>query len=232
MRVAVLVRALVVGVSLIAQTGAVSCRSSIETAPLIVQPGAPGRTSQVVSAEQASAAAGVSATAADVAFMQAMITHHAQALEMVRLLSSRTEREDLRMLGLRIELSQSDEIRMMERWLQAQGQPLPGPHAHHGPGDAMPGMLTIEEMAALSAAKGAEFDRLFLAGMIKHHEGALAMVKTLFATPGAAQEPEIFAFASDVDADQRMEIDRMRPMLNSLGTNGPDGVLERPTNDR
>ena len=137
----------------------------------------------------------------------------------------------MRMLGLRIELSQSDEIRMMERWLQARGQSVPGAHAHHGAPAAMPGMLTAEEMAALSAAKGAEFDRLFLAGMIKHHEGALAMVKTLFATPGAGQEPEIFAFASDVDADQRMEIDRMRAMLNSLGTNGSEGVLERPTND-
>jgi uncharacterized protein (DUF305 family) len=77
----------------------------------------------------------------------------------------------------------------------------------------MPGMLTADEMARLSASKGREFDRLFLEGMIKHHEGALVMVKDLFATPGAGQESDIFAFASDVDADQRMEIDRMRAML-------------------
>jgi uncharacterized protein (DUF305 family) len=150
--------------------------------------------------------------------MQGMIGHHAQAVEMVALLTSRTTREDMRMLGLRIEVSQSDEIRMMERWLEARGQPLPGPHAQHAQhGDGamlMPGMLTPEEMARLAEAHGPAFDRLFLEGMIKHHEGALTMVKTLFATPGAGQEADIFAFASDVDADQRMEIDRMRAMLN------------------
>ena len=119
----------------------------------------------------------------------------------------------MRLLGLRIEVSQSDEIRMMQRWLQAHRQPLPGPHAHHMPGGLMPGMLTREEMARLAAARGPAFDRLFLEGMIKHHEGALTMVRTLFATAGAAQDPDIFAFASDVDADQRMEIDRMRALL-------------------
>ena len=93
------------------------------------------------------------------------------------------------------------------------GAPLPDPHAHHHGGKLMPGMLTADEMARLAAAKGDEFDRLFLELMIKHHEGALVMVKELFASPGAGQESEIFAFASDVDSDQRMEIDRMSAML-------------------
>jgi uncharacterized protein (DUF305 family) len=182
--------------------------------PQLVQPGAPGRASHVVTAERAVDLGSSRATAADVAFMQEMIGHHAQAVEMVALLNARTTREDMRLLGLKIEVSQSDEIRMMQRWLEARGQPLPGPHAHHGEGTTlMPGMLTSAEMAALAEARGPAFDRLFLEGMIKHHEGALTMVKQLLATPGAAQEPDVFAFASEVDADQRMEIDRMRAML-------------------
>jgi uncharacterized protein (DUF305 family) len=113
-------------------------------------------------------------------------------------------------------VSQADEIKMMQDWLSRRGQKLPDPHAHHAHGAVlMPGMLTQDEMARLGAAKGVEFDRLFLQFMIKHHEGALTMVKDLFATPGAGQEADIFAFASDVDADQRMEIDRMLALLNS-----------------
>jgi uncharacterized protein (DUF305 family) len=95
-----------------------------------------------------------------------------------------------------------------------RGQEVPGRHAHHMPGAVlMPGMLTNDEMARLAAAKGPEFDRLFLEGMIKHHGGALIMVQELFATPGAGQQSDIFAFASDVEADQKMEIDRMGAML-------------------
>ncbi|MGH9174139.1 MAG: DUF305 domain-containing protein, partial [Vicinamibacterales bacterium] len=105
-------------------------------------------------------------------------------------------------------------IKMMQEWLQHRSQTLPDPHAHHAQGATlMPGMLTAEEMTRLAAAKGTEFDRLFLEGMIKHHAGALTMVKELFSSPGAGQEADIFAFASDVDADQRMEIDRMGAML-------------------
>lgn len=149
--------------------------------------------------------------------MQGMIGHHAQALEMTRLLASRTDREEMRLLARRIELSQADEIRMMQEWLQARGEEVPSEHAHHGQGaPLMPGMLTPEEMGRLAAARGAEFDRLFLEFMIKHHDGAIVMVEALFATPGAGQESEIFAFASDVDADQRMEIDRMGAMLKEL----------------
>lgn len=153
-------------------------------------------------------------TAADARFMQGMISHHAQAVEMTALVDSRTASDGMRKLAQRIHVSQTDEINMMERWLSSRGEEVPSAHAQHAMGGMlMPGMLTPEEMSRLAAAKGREFDRLFLEGMIKHHEGALVMVKDLFATPGAGQESDVFAFASDVDADQRMEIDRMRSML-------------------
>jgi uncharacterized protein (DUF305 family) len=146
--------------------------------------------------------------------MQGMIGHHAQAVEMTDLVDSHTSSDTMRKLAQRIQVSQADEIKMMERWLSTRGAESPAIHAHRAMGATlMPGMLTADEMARLSASKGREFDRLFLEGMIKHHEGALVMVKDLFATPGAGQESDIFAFASDVDADQRMEIDRMRAML-------------------
>ena len=146
--------------------------------------------------------------------MQGMIGHHAQAIEMTTLLKTRTERQDMKLLALRIEVSQTDEIRMMRHWLSDRGQEVPSEHAHHAHGaKLMPGMLTPDEIGQLTAAKGAEFDRLFLQFMIKHHEGAVVMVKDLLAQPGAAQEAEVFAFASDVEADQQMEINRMRGML-------------------
>jgi uncharacterized protein (DUF305 family) len=185
--------------------------------PPIVQPGAPGEVSRVITADKAVDLSRVQHTAADVRFMQGMIGHHAQAVDMAALLISRTDSENMRQLARRIEVSQSDEIKMMQRWLEARGQDIPGAHAHHMAGATlMPGMLTPAEMDRLAEAKGAEFDRLFLEGMIKHHEGALVMVNQLFATPGAGQESEIFGFASDVDADQRMEIGRMRAMLKEF----------------
>ena len=185
--------------------------------PPIVQPGAPGESSRVISAEKARDLSRVQYTAADVQFMQGMIGHHRQAVEMVELLRTRTSSDAMRKLGDRIDLSQADEIKMMAHWLEARGQEVPGPHAMHMHGATlMPGMLAAEEMERLAAARGAEFDRLFLEGMIKHHGGALTMVKDLFATAGAGQESEIFAFASDVDADQRMEIARMDAMLKEL----------------
>jgi uncharacterized protein (DUF305 family) len=146
--------------------------------------------------------------------MQGMIGHHAQAIEMVGLLGSRTMRDDMRLLARRIELSQEDEIMLMQRWLQARGEDVPDAHAHHEHGAAlMPGMLTPEEMGRLAAAAGRNFDRLFLEFMVKHHEGALVMVRELFSTPESGQESDIFAFANDVDADQRIEIARMSAML-------------------
>ena len=149
--------------------------------------------------------------------MQGMIHHHAQALDMTALLATRTSSEGMRQLALRMELSQADEIRMMRRWLELRGQEAPAGHAHHMPGATlMPGMLTPEEMGRLTEATAAVFDRLFLEFMIKHHAGALMMVQELFSRAGAAQESEIFAFASDVDADQRIEIDRMGTMLKEM----------------
>jgi uncharacterized protein (DUF305 family) len=200
-----------------------SCRTNpgapagINKPPAIVQPGAPGEPSHTIPEDQATDLSKVQATAADVRFMQGMIGHHAQAVEMVELLRTHTSRRDMQLLGQRIALSQEDEIKMMQRWLQVRGQEIPGPHAMHMHGAMlMPGMLTADEMERLAQAKGDEFDRLFLEGMIKHHGGALTMVKELFEIPGAGQEAEIFAFASDVDADQRMEIDRMASMLKEL----------------
>lgn len=182
----------------------------------ILQPGAPGQDTRQINTAQATDLSKVRHTPADVKFMQGMIGHHAQAVEMVALIRDRTATEDLKKLGLRIQVSQDDEMNMMRTWLEVRGEKIPGPHSHHEPGGFMPGMLTNEEMAQLAAAKGVEFDRLFLAGMIKHHAGAITMVDELFKTPGAGQEGDIFAFASDVDADQRMEIDRMSAMLREI----------------
>jgi uncharacterized protein (DUF305 family) len=189
---------------------------SAQQAP-IIQPGAPGESSREVTAARATDLSKVRFTDADVKFMQGMIGHHAQAIEMTALLYTRTASEDMRKLAQRIDVSQADEINMMKTWLKDRGQEIPNEHAHHMAGATlMPGMLTADEMARLAEAKGPEFDRLFLEGMIKHHGGALTMVKELFATPRAGQETEIFAFASDVDADQRMEIDRMGAMLSAI----------------
>ena len=191
-----------------------SCRSAGEQRPALVQPGAPGEATRAITAARAADTSGIQATPTDVRFMQGMIAHHAQALEMTALLASRTNREEMRLLARRIELSQADEIGMMQRWLKKRGEAVPDAHAHHDHGGAlMPGMLTPEEMSRLEAAQGQAFDRLFLESMIRHHDGALTMVSDLFSSEGAGQEPEIYAFASDVDADQRIEIDRMSAML-------------------
>lgn len=165
----------------------------------------------------ASSGSGLSGTTeADVRFVQGMIVHHAQALEMTRLVPDRTESESLRRLAGRIEVSQKDEIAIMERWLQRRGETVTAGD-HHG--SLMPGMLTGEELARLAAATADEFDRLFLELMIRHHEGALVMVADLFSS-GGGQEAEIFQLASHVDADQRAEIARMRGMLNSRSQEG------------
>lgn len=185
-----------------------------EQRPRTVQPGAPGEPTRAVEAGETRAS--ITHTDADVAFMQGMIGHHRQAIEMVELLQTRTEREDMKLLGLRIAVSQEDEIRFMTRWLRERGAEVPSAHAHHMPGGMMPGMLSAEEMAALAAARGEAFDKLFLEGMIKHHGGALVMVDELFRADGAGQEAAIYAFASDVVADQQMEIDRMAAMLGAM----------------
>ena len=196
--------------------GSLSCRSSDLNTP-VLQPGAPGEPTRSITTQQATDLRGVQATPADVEFMQGMIGHHQQAIEMAELLTTRTSDEAMRKLGQRIEISQVDEIHMMQRWLTVRRQPVPDEHAMHMHGATlMPGMLTPEEMDHLAAAKGRAFDRLFLEGMIKHHGGALTMVADLFSHAGAGQEPDIFMFVSDVDADQRAEIARMSAMLEEL----------------
>jgi uncharacterized protein (DUF305 family) len=182
----------------------------------VIQPGAPGKPSRELDPAERPKAVASRHTPGDTKFMQDMIGHHAQAVEMVDLLKTRTEREDMRMLGLRIAVSQNDEIKMMKRWLEARGEPLPSEHARHMPGGLMPGMLSEAEMEKLRAARGDAFDRLFLDGMIRHHGGALIMVQELRSSKGAMQEAEIADFASHVDADQRMEILRMNTMLKGL----------------
>ena len=146
--------------------------------------------------------------------MQQMIHHHAQAVEMVELLKTRTRRDDMKLLGERIAVSQRDEIRMMQTWLDDNGEPAPMDHGHGM--TMMPGMLTPAEISALEHASGDTFDRLFLIGMIRHHEGALAMVDDLLKAPGAAQDSVVFDFITHVDADQRMEVSRMTQMLKAL----------------
>jgi uncharacterized protein (DUF305 family) len=200
-------------------SGAAACKTAgggSSTGTRILQPGAPGQDTKTINTAQATDLSKVGATAADIKFMQGMIGHHAQAVEMVELLNQNTTNPNMRKLGLRIKVSQDDEMNMMRKWLADHGAAIPGPHSHHEPGGFMPGMLTSEEMTELANAKGVEFDRLFLQGMIKHHGGAITMVEELFNSPGAAQEGGIFAFASDVNADQRMEIDRMGAMLKEI----------------
>jgi uncharacterized protein (DUF305 family) len=153
---------------------------------------------------------------ADIDFMQGMIGHHAQALEMTALLYTRTNRPEMKLLAERIDVSQGDEIKMMKTWLTTRGLDVPSEHAHHMGGPLMPGMLTADQMTRLGAARGDEFDRLFLEAMIFHHLGAITMVEKLLASPGAAQESEVSDFASHVDGDQKMEIARMRALLKTF----------------
>jgi uncharacterized protein (DUF305 family) len=152
--------------------------------------------------------------------MQGMIMHHGQAVEMTDLIPSHTENKEIRALGARIGLSQTDEMRFMKSWLAARGEPLsmampgmPEMDMSGNPMPPMPGMLTPEQMMALRQAKGAQFDHLFLTGMIQHHRGALVMVKDLFDSPGAGQDADLFDFATDADNTQRAEIEIMQNML-------------------
>jgi uncharacterized protein (DUF305 family) len=196
---------------------AIAQRSS-NSSPSVVEPGAPGQPTRVL--PRSTHAAMPHLSQADVAFMQGMIMHHSQAVEMTALIPSHTTDQDVRSLGAKISSSQSDEIAFMKRWLAARGEPvamamteMPGMDRKGEPMAPMPGMLTPQQMAALRRAKGEEFDRLFLTGMIQHHNGALVMVKDLFDTPGAGEDAELFDFATDADNSQRAEIKIMQGML-------------------
>jgi uncharacterized protein (DUF305 family) len=195
--------------------------------PVVVQPGAPGEPSKTLPPSTRGTLPARSQ--ADVDFMQGMIMHHAQAVEMTALIASHTENKDLQSLGARISSSQSSEIKFMRQWLAVRGESAsmvkpatPLTHATAGMAGMdmsyetmplMPGMLTPEQMEALRNAKGAEFDHLFLIGMIQHHNGALTMVKDLFDTAGAGQDADLFNFATDADNTQRAEIRIMETML-------------------
>jgi uncharacterized protein (DUF305 family) len=181
----------------------------------VVQLGAPGEGNRELTPQEVSELAVPSFTAADVAFVQRMILHHEQALEMTALVPSRTERGDLPLLAERLEVGQHDEIAQMERWLEERGE-LATAQYDHGEGSLMPGMPTPREMSRLSAAQGAEFDELFLRLMIRHHEGAILMVEQLLTAGEGGQEPQIFQLARHVDADQRVEISRMKRVVAEL----------------
>lgn len=203
----------------------VSAQQAEPPTPVVVQPGAPGQPTQTL--PSSTRARLPPASPFDVKFMQGMIMHHAQAVEMTALIESHTENKDLRTLGARISRSQSAEIEFMKRWLEARvestsmamsegpempGMAMPGMNmsSHQM---LMPGMLTAKQMETLRKAEGKEFDRLFLTGMIQHHSGALVMVKDLFDTAGAGQDAALFNFTTDVDSGQRAEIRIMQTML-------------------
>ena len=164
-------------------------------------------------------------TDADVDFMSGMIPHHAQAIIMAGWCGSHGARQDLAILCERMVVGQRDEIALMQQWLRDRGLPVPEAtstrHRHRMPNGVvhdmlMPGMLTDEEMAALNRARGTEFDRLFLLGMIKHHQGAIDMVDVLLKSHGAAQDETVFKFANDVQVDQEIEINVMKDLLEQL----------------
>jgi len=184
-----------------------------------VQPGAPGEPSRELSDDEATAVTAPEHTPADTEFMQHMIVHHRQALDMAALVDDRTDRDDLPVLAQRITETQETEIAQIETWLTDRDEEIPADdaletdHAFH---DGMPGMATPEQLEDLEAAQGAAFDRLFLDLMIAHHQGALTMVTDL-RDAGGGVEPAADRFARDVDADQSIEITRMQELLATLG---------------
>jgi uncharacterized protein (DUF305 family) len=193
----------------------------------IVQPGAPGQASKTLTADQATKLAQASYTASDVAFMQHMIVHHEQAVEMAVLVKDRTNTADLLSIAGRIESSQADEIAFMKAWLSERGEPVEDPmmkghgeHMHH----MMKGMASPDQMKALAAAKGVEFDRQFLTLMIAHHEGAVDMVEKLLDEDGTAADPVLYQFVGDIDSEQTTEIKRMDKLLAGLSGDPRSGL--------
>lgn len=203
------------------------CTSQEAAAPRIVQPGAPGEDSRELTLEELRELDPSGYTPVDVAFMQGMMLHHVQALQMTRMVPDRTDQQDLPLLARRIDLSQEAEIEQMRQWLQERGEPIPSLLAEHDHGDVevpdedlQPGMLTRDQLRQLEEATGPEFDRLFLEFMIFHHEGAVQMVDDLFATEGGGSDVAVSVFANHVVADQTIEIGRMQRMLDALDGSG------------
>lgn len=195
--------------------------------PPIFNPGAPGAPARVISAAEAVELSRTGYVEADVRFMQHMIVHHAQAVEMVELMRTRASSETVRRLAERIGQSQAAEMALMQEWLTSRGLPtaamdMHAGHQGHMGGTAdpqaplMPGMLSPAQMTALAAASGPAFDRLFLEGMIQHHRGALDMVDALLTDPEAGEDPTLSDFTTSVTADQSAEILRMQSVLSEL----------------
>jgi uncharacterized protein (DUF305 family) len=192
----------------------------------IIQPGAPGESARALNADEAIAIASTSYSSADAQFMQDMIPHHHQALEMAALAADRTNRQELIDVAGRINSSQEDEIEFMQSWLRERGEHVPEPTAHDAMHTThkMAGMATPEQMAELAASNGIDFDRLFLKLMITHHEGAVTMVEELLKQPGAAYDPVLFEFVTDVTNSQSTEIERMNVLLVGLSSDPRAGL--------
>ena len=192
----------------------------------IVQPGAPGEPVRELTADEAIEIANTSHSPADARFMQDMIPHHHQAIEMAALVADRTNRPELIDVAGRIDASQADEIEFMQQWLRERGEHVPEPTAHDTmhTSHAMAGMATPEQMSELAASKGIDFDRLFLKLMITHHEGAVTMVEELLKQPGSAYDPALFEFTTDVTNDQTAEIEKMNALLVTLSDDPRAGL--------
>ena len=192
----------------------------------IVQPGAPGESARELTADEAIDIAVTSYSPDDVRFMQDMIPHHHQAVEMAEFVADRTNRPEVVDAAGRITLSQQDEIEFMGHWLSDRGERVPDPSDHEGmhTGHRMAGMATPEQMAELAALEGTDFDRMFLQLMITHHDGAVTMVEELLDQPGAAYDPVLFEFTNDIDNDQTAEIERMHALLITLSDDPRAGL--------
>ena len=194
--------------------------------PPIVQPGAPGKPTKSLNANEATEIAKNSYSRDDVTFMQDMIPHHNQAVQMAALVADRTNSEELTAIAGRIDASQADEIQFMQEWLATRGEDVPDPTAHHAMhmSHDMAGMASPEQMAQLAAASATDFDRLFLELMIEHHKGAVVMVRDLLSRSGSAYDPGLFQFVNDIVNDQNSEIDRMTIMLSNLSADPRAGL--------
>lgn len=204
---------------MIIQTTRAAVLFALVTAGCAASAGAPPATEPTPAAPSATAPSRF--TPADVHFMTAMIGHHAQAITMAKLAPTHGASPTIQTLAARIINAQVDEIRLMRQWLEDRNQPVPDPaasgdHAHHGTHAMMPGMLTEAQLAELDAARGKQFDELFLRFMIQHHQGAVTMVDDLVKSAGAAQDDTTFKIVSDINVDQATEIRRMQQMLFDL----------------
>ena len=202
----------------LAVTGGCSSDDASDDAAPVVQLGAPGETSRVLEPDEVSELSTPGHTDADVAFVQAMIVHHRQALVMTAMVDERAGRDDLSLMSDRMTSRRSRRSTQLTAWLEARGEIVPADHADHD--EAMPGMLTTEQLDHLEGARGEAFDELFLQYMILHHEGAVRMVEDLLTDGFGGQEPQVFQLAQHVESDQQVEISRMRALLVELADDG------------